>query len=123
MCPGIIPQLFSRLNHPESNVRSIITNLLCRIANNSQHLIIYPVVVATTRIDIRSQPLRTTFCDQENNDVEEKEEEGDEVFNRSSRSSNLYLIFRSYSELLQTSPSVALKPKSISCSRCSVVGI
>lgn len=41
----IIPQLFSRLSHPESYVRTRVSELLCRIADNSPHLITFPAVV------------------------------------------------------------------------------
>ncbi|XP_043280213.1 serine/threonine-protein kinase SMG1 isoform X1 [Venturia canescens] len=41
----IIPQLFSRLSHPESYVRTRVSDLLCRIARNTPHLIIFPAVV------------------------------------------------------------------------------
>ena len=42
---GIIPQLFSRLNHPEPYVRQSVTDLLCRVAKDTPHLIVYPAVV------------------------------------------------------------------------------
>jgi hypothetical protein len=42
---NIIPQLFCRLNHPESYVRQSISELLCRVARDFPHLIIYPAVV------------------------------------------------------------------------------
>ncbi|XP_071960703.1 serine/threonine-protein kinase SMG1-like [Antedon mediterranea] len=42
---GIIPQLFSRLNHPEAYVRQSISDLLCRVAKDSPHLIVYQAVV------------------------------------------------------------------------------
>ncbi|XP_005098211.1 serine/threonine-protein kinase SMG1 [Aplysia californica] len=45
---GIIPQLFSRLSHPESYVRQSISELLCRIALDAPHLIVYPAVVGST---------------------------------------------------------------------------
>ncbi|CAK9817618.1 Serine/threonine-protein kinase SMG1 [Anthophora quadrimaculata] len=41
----IIPQLFSRLSHPESYVRTRVSELLCRVAENSPHLITFPAVV------------------------------------------------------------------------------
>ncbi|XP_066595255.1 serine/threonine-protein kinase SMG1 isoform X2 [Prorops nasuta] len=41
----IIPQLFSRLSHPESYVRTQVSELLCRVAENSPHLITFPAVV------------------------------------------------------------------------------
>ncbi|XP_075244893.1 serine/threonine-protein kinase SMG1-like [Convolutriloba macropyga] len=41
----IIPQLFSRLNHPEAYVRKSVTDLLKRIANSMPQLVVYPVIV------------------------------------------------------------------------------
>jgi PI-3-kinase-related kinase SMG-1 len=42
-----IPQLFCRLNHPETYVRKSVAELLCRIARDYPHLIIYPAVVGS----------------------------------------------------------------------------
>ena len=42
---GIIPQLFSRLSHPDANVRQNVLDLLCRIGIDSPHFIIYPAIV------------------------------------------------------------------------------
>ncbi|CAF4011090.1 unnamed protein product, partial [Rotaria magnacalcarata] len=44
----LIPQLFSRLNHPDSFVRDYVTNLLIRIAKDFPQLILYSVVVGIT---------------------------------------------------------------------------
>lgn len=41
----IIPQLFSRLNHPESYVRVRVSELLCRVAGDAPQLIIFPAVI------------------------------------------------------------------------------
>ncbi len=41
----IIPQLFCRLNHPEPYVRQAVSDLLCRVAKDLPHLIIFPAVV------------------------------------------------------------------------------
>lgn len=41
----IIPQLFSRLNHPEGYVRQRVSELLRRIAEDAPHLITFPAVV------------------------------------------------------------------------------
>lgn len=41
----IIPQLFSRLNHPEPYVRRRVSELLCRVAQDAPHLITFPAVV------------------------------------------------------------------------------
>ena len=46
---GIIPQLFSRLNHPENDVRQSVSDLLCRVGNDSPHFIIYPAIVGASR--------------------------------------------------------------------------
>eukprot|EP00731_Ephydatia_muelleri_P029201 Em0020g845a len=45
---GIIPQLFSRLNHPEANVRQSVSDLLCRVGQDSPHFIIYPAIVGAS---------------------------------------------------------------------------
>lgn len=43
----IIPQIFARINHPSAQVRRQLTQLVCRIAVNSPHLIIFPAIVAS----------------------------------------------------------------------------
>ena len=45
---GIIPQLFSRLSHPEAYVRQSVSDLLCRVAVDAPHLIVYPAVVGAS---------------------------------------------------------------------------
>ena len=45
---GIIPQLFSRLSHPEAYVRQSVSDLLCRVALDVPHLIVYPAVVGAS---------------------------------------------------------------------------
>ncbi|CAG8452002.1 10839_t:CDS:2, partial [Paraglomus occultum] len=42
----IIPQLFSRLTHHDSFVRHELCNLLCKIAENEPHTVVYHTVVA-----------------------------------------------------------------------------
>jgi hypothetical protein len=44
---GIIPQLFCRLSHANLYVREFISGLLCRIARDYSHLIIYPTIVGS----------------------------------------------------------------------------
>jgi PI-3-kinase-related kinase SMG-1 len=44
----LIPQLFSRLNHPDSFVRDYVTDLLIRIAKDFPQLILYSVIVGIT---------------------------------------------------------------------------
>lgn len=46
---GIIPQLFSRLSHPEQYVRQSVSELLCRVALDAPHLIVYPAVVGCSQ--------------------------------------------------------------------------
>lgn len=45
----IIPQLFSRLNHHEPYVRRRVSELLCRVAEDSPHIIIFPAVVGAAQ--------------------------------------------------------------------------
>uniref|UniRef100_A0AAQ6IR98 non-specific serine/threonine protein kinase n=1 Tax=Anabas testudineus TaxID=64144 RepID=A0AAQ6IR98_ANATE len=52
---GIIPQLFSRLNHPEAYIRQSICSLLCRVAQDSPHLILYPAIVGSLSLGGESQ--------------------------------------------------------------------
>ncbi|XP_050421824.1 serine/threonine-protein kinase SMG1 [Adelges cooleyi] len=44
---SIIPQLFSRLSHPEPYVRRTVSELLCRLAIDVPHLITFPAVVGS----------------------------------------------------------------------------
>ena len=44
---SIIPQLFSRLNHPVKVVRGRISDLLCRIGSDHPNWVIFPAVVGS----------------------------------------------------------------------------
>ncbi|GBP69513.1 hypothetical protein EVAR_88413_1 [Eumeta japonica] len=50
----IIPQLFSRLNHPETYVRKCVSDLLCRLAEDTPHLITFPAVVGAVENEQRN---------------------------------------------------------------------
>ncbi|KAJ0058451.1 hypothetical protein NL108_014651, partial [Boleophthalmus pectinirostris] len=52
---AIIPQLFSRLNHPEAYIRQSICSLLCRVAQDSPHLILYPAIVGSLSLGGEAQ--------------------------------------------------------------------
>ncbi|KAG7459406.1 hypothetical protein MATL_G00210290 [Megalops atlanticus] len=52
---GIIPQLFSRLNHPEAYIRHSICSLLCRVAHDSPHLVLYPAIVGSISLGGEAQ--------------------------------------------------------------------
>lgn len=52
---AIIPQLFSRLNHPEPYVRRSVSDLLCRVASDAPHLIVYQAVVGQTTCKTQSK--------------------------------------------------------------------
>ncbi len=58
---GIIPQLFSRLNHPEAYIRQSICSLLCRVAQDSPHLILYPAIVGSISLGGEAQAAGTYF--------------------------------------------------------------
>ncbi|XP_077590470.1 serine/threonine-protein kinase SMG1 [Stigmatopora nigra] len=52
---SITPQLFSRLNHPEAYIRQSICSLLCRVAQDSPHLILYPAIVGSLSLGGEAQ--------------------------------------------------------------------
>jgi len=78
-----IPQLFCRLNHPEPYVRKSVSELLCRIAREYPHLIIYPAVVGSqdgpTKIESvhhkSNKKINKNDDTTNNNKTEEDEEE------------------------------------------------
>ena len=59
---GIIPQLFSRLNHPVPIVKQRISDLLCRISETFPHLIIFPAVVGSLTTGATSQTVNNIFA-------------------------------------------------------------
>ena len=60
---GIIPQLFSRLNHPVPIVKQRISDLLARISESFPHLIIFPAVVGSLTTGTQtSQTLNNIFA-------------------------------------------------------------
>ena len=71
----IIPQLFCRLNHPEAYVRQSISDLLCRIAKDLPHLIVYPAVVGSqdgpTRIENMHKKADTDLFESKSTNEEE----------------------------------------------------
>ncbi|KAK3930101.1 Serine/threonine-protein kinase SMG1 [Frankliniella fusca] len=82
---AIIPQLFSRMGHPEAYVRRRVAELLCRLAEDAPHLITFPAVVgaASGGARLRHMPmpgtarLFGTFLSPDG-EVESLEEEDDE---------------------------------------------
>lgn len=73
----IIPQLFSRLNHPESYVRLRVSDLLCRVAEDAPHLITFPAVVGALegglKFDFSEITLPKDCLSQNNESCEENE--------------------------------------------------
>ncbi|CAB3374703.1 Hypothetical predicted protein [Cloeon dipterum] len=75
---GIIPQLFSRLNHPESFVRRRLSELLCRLASDAPHLILFPAVVGCTTASkgpLKNDNLMESFVKDDEDDTDEDSEE------------------------------------------------
>lgn len=70
----IIPQLFSRLNHPENYVRRRVSELLCRLAEDAPHLITFPAVVGAVenkRNDLADFSfIRSVFLESDDKDLE-----------------------------------------------------
>ncbi|XP_067639367.1 serine/threonine-protein kinase Smg1 [Eurosta solidaginis] len=57
----IVPQLFSRLNHHEPYVRKSVSDLLCRLAQDRPHLIIFPAVVGAHQEIKDCAPVNSAF--------------------------------------------------------------
>ncbi|UYV62499.1 SMG1 [Cordylochernes scorpioides] len=74
---GIIPQLVSRLNHPETYVRQSISELLCRVAQDSPHLILFPAVVGSLSSGPRATGtgLLKTYLEEGGSSPQSEEEE------------------------------------------------
>ncbi len=82
---AIIPQLFSRLNHPVQVVRGRISDLICRIAGDYPHLIVFPAVVGAgdvTNSTGNVSKLLTSLVhgDDEDDDEKQVETEDEETF-------------------------------------------
>ncbi|CAM4803607.1 unnamed protein product [Rotaria magnacalcarata] len=84
----LIPQLFSRLNHPSSFVRDYVTNLLIGIAKDFPQLILYSVVVGITddskirRIKSRDDNIwqrKFASTHESEDDIDEDDEEEDDI--------------------------------------------
>jgi PI-3-kinase-related kinase SMG-1 len=58
---GIIPQLFSRLNHPEPYVRQSVSELLCRVAQEAPHLVVYPAVIGSSSASSKKLHINAGF--------------------------------------------------------------
>ncbi|KAF4520432.1 hypothetical protein B566_EDAN004003 [Ephemera danica] len=100
---GIIPQLFARLSHPESYVRRRLSELLCRLASDSPHLILFPAVVGcslnkTTQKDDNLLSIQDT--EEDEGDEEDDDEDEDAATGDDSQSSVLRSCFLSMVDIL-----------------------
>uniref|UniRef100_A0A1B6CNV0 non-specific serine/threonine protein kinase n=1 Tax=Clastoptera arizonana TaxID=38151 RepID=A0A1B6CNV0_9HEMI len=112
----IIPQLFSRLSHPEPYVRRRVSELLCRLATDKPHLIIFPAVVGsdTGASTIKDMPqtklfrtcVRESTSSDEDLDVveedEEDDEEDDDEDNGSNKESQAAVLENSFLAMVNT---------------------
>ncbi|XP_012271718.1 serine/threonine-protein kinase SMG1 isoform X2 [Orussus abietinus] len=76
----IIPQLFSRLSHPEAYVRTRVAELLCRVAESSPHLITFPAVVGAgsgARRALQGVPFGKQDPEESRGDLDLLDEEAD----------------------------------------------
>ncbi|XP_044735996.1 serine/threonine-protein kinase SMG1 isoform X2 [Chrysoperla carnea] len=83
---AIIPQLFSRLNHPEAYVRRRVSELLCRVATDAPHLITFPAVVGAVQggvnqLEFAEMKDYLSQNDNENNDFDDLDETDKDVTN------------------------------------------
>ncbi|XP_050074132.1 serine/threonine-protein kinase Smg1 [Anopheles maculipalpis] len=75
----ITPQLFSRLAHHEPYVRRRVSELLCRVAKDAPHLIIFPAVVGS----VQEEPSQLAVVDVLRDGVEEVSSRIDEPVDQS----------------------------------------
>lgn len=73
----IIPQLFSRLNHPEAYVHHCVSDLLCRVAEDAPHLITFPAVVGALEGGVKFNFSEITLPKDCLSQVIEKDEDDD----------------------------------------------
>ncbi|XP_023013215.2 serine/threonine-protein kinase Smg1 [Leptinotarsa decemlineata] len=105
---AIIPQLFSRLNHPESYVRHRVSDLLCRIAEDAPHLITFPAVVGALegglKFDFSEITLPKDCLSQNNESCEDNEpiEEDDNNYesDNEGQSNSLQICFKTMVDTL-----------------------
>lgn len=71
----IILQLFARLGHPQSYVRQIISDLLCRIGKESPHLIIFPAVASSVLNENNKFKLDEKFIEMSTSYLAENDDE------------------------------------------------
>nr|XP_032520862.1 serine/threonine-protein kinase SMG1 isoform X1 [Danaus plexippus plexippus] len=85
----IIPQLFSRLNHPETYVRKCVSDLLCRLAEDTPHLITFPAVVGAveneqnslTELHVPKSFLSNEDADSDDDNLDLEDSSSDKVNN------------------------------------------
>ncbi|XP_060520485.1 serine/threonine-protein kinase SMG1 isoform X2 [Cylas formicarius] len=102
----IIPQLFSRLNHPEGYVRHRVSDLLCRVAEDAPQLITFPAVVGALegglKFDFSDIRLPKDCLSQNNDEDNEADEEEDNNYESDNEESinSLQGCFKSMVETL-----------------------
>ncbi|CAH2269319.1 jg23996 [Pararge aegeria aegeria] len=96
----IIPQLFSRLNHPETYVRKCVSDLLCRLAEDTPHLITFPAVVGAveneqnsiTDLHVPRSFLSNDDADSDDDNLELEDTTSDKVVNNELNSCFLDMV-------------------------------
>ncbi|CAK1585847.1 unnamed protein product [Parnassius mnemosyne] len=96
----IIPQLFSRLNHPETYVRKCVSDLLCRLAEDTPHLITFPAVVGAveneqnslTELSVPRSYLSNEDAESEEDNLELEDTGSDKITNNELNSCFLDMV-------------------------------
>ncbi|KAM3958581.1 LOW QUALITY PROTEIN: serine/threonine-protein kinase Smg1 [Aphomia sociella] len=94
----IIPQLFSRLNHPETYVRKCVSDLLCRLAEDTPHLITFPAVVGTVEneqtsiTELNARSYLSNDADSGDNNCDLEDASSDKVVNNELNSCFLDMV-------------------------------
>lgn len=82
----LIPQLLSRLNHPDSFVRDYVTNFLIRIAKDYPQFILYSIVVGITddskmrRLKSRDDQIYERKSTNTQNSIEDENDDDEEEY-------------------------------------------
>jgi hypothetical protein len=81
---GVIPQLFARLNHPSTNVRETLCQLLGRVAELAPHTVCFPAVVGGDSSAVSTRDtLLFQAADAEQTEDQDVDEVHDETKDRS----------------------------------------
>ncbi|XP_025837692.1 serine/threonine-protein kinase SMG1 [Agrilus planipennis] len=103
---AIIPQLFSRMNHPENYVRFRVSELLCRIAEDAPHLITFPAVVGAVeggvKFDFSEISLSKDYSQSNDNNEYTELNDLEDVYESDTDDSNKTVLQSCFKSMVET---------------------